>query len=185
MRRKLILRLRLDDSASQVLLDCLMQRKNKKPQPAVAEKAPEDDTASPLTGKEMAARKAWLPPKHEEEPSAKKPGLSSILKKPSVAPQPKKACEDGAEDFQRQLEAEIDTQIDEVKDEPKDEEKAETPAPPSKYAKANSTSHRTEWMKMTRRFECEDARAKWPEIAKLWDSCREAGHEWSREACVI
>ena len=172
----MILRLRLDDSVSQVLLDCLMQRKKKKVQLAVAEKAPEDDTKeSPLTGKEMAARKAWLPPKPEEEASAKKPALASILKR-SVAPPPEKAC-DGDDDLQAELESELDAQMnDEVKDEPKDDEVAEAPPPPpSQYAKANSTSHRTAWMKMTRRFECEDARAKWPEIAKLWDSCREAG----------
>ena len=54
-----------------------------------------------------------------------------------------------------------------------DSEKKENPSR-NPYARANATSHRKEWMTMSRRMEAPDARARWPEVAKLWETGRDA-----------
>lgn len=46
-------------------------------------------------------------------------------------------------------------------------------APTDPFAKANSTTHRAEWMAFGRRMESADAETKFPELAGLWSAGRD------------
>ena len=83
-------------------------------------------------------------------------------------PRPEEAEEDvdgeefDEEEFQEQLEQAIENETIKPDQEPEKDQGNDN------FANACSSTHRSMWMKMSRRFEAPDAAAKWPEVAKLW-----------------
>ena len=83
-------------------------------------------------------------------------------------PRPEEAEEDvdgeefDEEEFQEQLEQAIDNETIKPGQQPEKDQGNDN------FANACSSTHRSMWMKMSRRFEAPDAAAKWPEVAKLW-----------------
>ena len=119
---------------------------------------------------------------HDSKP-AEKPHDSKPAEKPHEPDELEKELEDHLdEEARREARREEQAASDDAwyeanygeDAEEEEQEENDEPEPQDPYAHACASTHKKEWMAMGRRMEAPDAKLKWPEVFKLWDSGRDA-----------